>query len=270
MNSYNGNGANPGSYRISKDTLMGELVKLGLLVVVALMLSFMLSVLAAGLVLFVILNLKDSGPDFLFPGLAGFFALIGLFTSWQILKRTFHFRLDIHPDRLKSSAFWLHDNLDPLEVEGIKLARQSGGSLVSGHVEIIGGGKIWRFYLGASNIDCINDLLRVCPNAVYFDAFGQEHPPQRPFHPEKVRAFLVRRVRRDGIVCIITGTLGFLFALFFALWPIVHGEPQEGGARFLAGLLSLKFAVLAATSASAGLLGISKIREAGRLANTAP
>lgn len=256
----------PGSYSISRNTMEGELVKLGLLMVIALILTFMLSVLAAGLVLFVILDLKDSGPDFLFPLLAGFFGLIGLAISWQWMKRTFQFRLDIHPDRLQTRTFWLYDSLDPLEVEGIKLARQSVNSLGGGHVEIVGGGKIWRLFLAEKNIDCINDLLKVCPNATYFDAFGQEHPPKQPFHPEKVRAFLVRRIRRDGIICIITGIVSTLIALLLGVWPIFYGKPQEGGAPLISNLLSLKFASLAAIGINAIVFGIHKIREASRLA----
>lgn len=259
-----GPGMPPGSYSISRNTMVRELVKLGLLAVGALILTIILSTLAARLVFSAFPEARDSDREVLFPLLTGFFILTGLVLCWQKMRKSCHFHLDIHPDRLQTRALWLRDHLDPLEVEEIKLAWQSIGSPVGGHVEIGGGGKTWQLCLGQDKMDCINDLLQACPNAVYFDAFGEEHPPKRPFHPEKVMLFRVRKARQAGIIYLVFGILEFMLVLSLGVWPIIHGGL---GKEFLSHLLSIKFLLLAIAEIAIVLLGIDKIRESNRLAN---
>lgn len=254
------------SYSISRGTLAGELVKLILCSFIAIIISLILDVLFTGLMIVTLGIKQDSTLKIVGPslGILGFLVFLAL--SWQVMKRFFHFRLDIHADRLQSSAFWLRDSLELYEVEGIRLVRQQVYGITSEHIEISGNGKKWPFYLYEKNADCLQNLLAACPNAVYTDAEGCDHPPEQPADPEKVRQYRIRKCRREGIVYLTAGMLGTGLLISMALWPFFHGGIKNPDSVPLF-LVVARFLFFAFLGIGAIAKGIGRIREARRLAS---
>lgn len=223
-----GDGAAPLQvYKISRMTFWGELLKLFLLSIIALVVSLFIAVTATVLSVRM-LGIAEGTGVFLIL-LAGFF-IGSLVLGWKLMKGHFQFEIRIYGDHLETSALWFRDRLDADAVETIRDKREINRyqELPAEWVEIAGDGKIWNLHIGDQRPSCLNALRATCRNAIYVDVGGREFLPVSTHQPQRVLLFLARNRRRRAISTLIGGSFLLLFTGFFVVMEILSLTKGKG------------------------------------------
>ena len=145
----------------------------------------------------------------------GIVLLLSVWLGWRCVQRRLQFAVELGPTGVHFGRGLLRGSAGYEDVEIIRIEEDPGAKTdhASHSLTIQARGKRRQFALEGAEQECAELLFERCPDAVYIDAFGQEHESSKTKRPLYVMDRLARnRVRR--------GWRTMVLSLLFLAWGV--------------------------------------------------